>query len=335
MIDFCSQLRPPGSQKTIVFLRKNKVFSKKRLSKITSISASILVPTCLHVALENRRFSDFWRFQEAFKISCFFASIFYRFWLRLGLQHGAILGAKTPQNPKKWLLKIRVELPKSGSGYEPAFEDRSRASWPRFWGGQGSIFEDFWMIFGASWLTLAMFSAALAGGASPPQTPPLLTWFSSFLVRSSANFAKKIQEFAEGTAENPRTCRGQSREKNPYERLQENSNHQSFLLLNSLPYRSPPYSKNLGRRYSPQGGFNPPPNGVGVLDTAHGFCQSFLPSSFRILLLGGSCLPPPKSSPSSLGPTPSAAAICGAGASWRLLGRKNRVPRGIQKLIKF
>ena len=57
--------------------------------------------------------------------------------------------------------------------------------------------------------------------------------------------------------------------------------------------------------------------------------------SFRILLLRGSCLPPPKSSPSSLGPTPSSAAICGAGASWRLLGRKNHVPRGLQKEIKF
>jgi len=86
------------------------------------------------------------------------------------------------------------------------------------------------MIFGTSWLTLAMFSAALAGGASPPQTPPLLTWFSSFLVRSSANFAKKIQELAEDKAENPRTCRGQSREENPYERLQENSNLQAFFF---------------------------------------------------------------------------------------------------------
>ena len=57
-----------------------------------------------------------------------------------------------------------------------------------------------------------MFSAALAGGATPFQTPPLLTWFSSFLVRSSANFAKKIQELAEDKAENPRTCRRQSRE---------------------------------------------------------------------------------------------------------------------------
>ena len=69
------------------------------------------------------------------------------------------------------------------------------------------------MIFRVSWLTLGMFSAALAGGATPPQTPPLLTWFSLFLVRSSANFAKKIQELAEDKAENPRTCRGQSREK--------------------------------------------------------------------------------------------------------------------------
>ena len=69
------------------------------------------------------------------------------------------------------------------------------------------------MIFPASWLTLGMFSPALAGGATPPQTPPLLLWFLLFLVRSSANVAKKIQELAEDKAENPRTCRGQSREK--------------------------------------------------------------------------------------------------------------------------
>ena len=107
----------PWISKKCIFLGKNEVFSKNRLSKITSISASILVPTCLHVGLQNRRFSDFWRFQEAFKISSFFASIFYRFWLHLGLQHGAILGAKTPQNPKKWLQKTIPQLPKNGSGY--------------------------------------------------------------------------------------------------------------------------------------------------------------------------------------------------------------------------
>ena len=87
-IDFCSQLRPTGSQKTEFFLRKNNVFSKKRLSKITSISASILVPTCLHVGLQNRRFSEIMAFQEAFKISSF-----------LGIDFLSILG---PSWPPTW-----------------------------------------------------------------------------------------------------------------------------------------------------------------------------------------------------------------------------------------
>ena len=94
---------------------------------------------------------------------------------------------------------------------------------------------------------------------------------------------------------------------------------------------SSPYSKNFGRRYSPQGGFNPPPYGVGVLNGWSGVSGFFFPDSSSRRF----CLPPPKSSPSSLGPTPSGAAKNGAGASWRLLGRKNRVPRGLQKLIKF
>ena len=73
----------------------------------------------------------------------------------------------------------------------------------------------------------------------------------------------------------------------------------------------------------------------GVLDSTYEVLQILLLISFRILLLRGSCLPPPKSSPRKPRPTPSSAAICGAGASWRLLGPKNRVPRGLQKLIKF
>ena len=115
------------------------------------------------------------------------------------------------------------------------------------------------MIFGASWLTLAMFSAALAGGASPPQTPPLLTWFSSFLVRSSANFAKKIQELAEDKAENPRTCRGQSREKKSVRTPSGKLKSPNFLLLNSLPCRNSPYSKRLGGGTPPQGSKKPNP----------------------------------------------------------------------------
>ena len=93
--------------------------------------------------------------------SCF-ASIFYRFWLRLGLQLGANLGAKTAQNRKNGSEKMVPVLSKSGSGYEPAFQDRSRAFWPRFLGGQGSIFDDFCVIFGTSSLTLGMFSPALS-----------------------------------------------------------------------------------------------------------------------------------------------------------------------------
>ena len=112
------------------------------------------------------------------------------------------------------------------------------------------------MIFGGSWLTLGMFSAALAGGATPPQNPPLLTWFSLFLVRSSANFAKKIQELAANFAENPRTCRGQSREENPYERLQENSNLQAFFFQTPFLIATLPTPKTLGGGTPPQGGFN-------------------------------------------------------------------------------
>ena len=109
------------------------------------------------------------------------------------------------------------------------------------------------MIFEGSWRTLAMFSAALDGGASPLQTPPLLTWFSSFLVRSSANFAKKIQELAEDKAENPRTCRGQSREENPYERLQENSNLQAFFFQTPFLIATLPTPKTLGGGTPPRG----------------------------------------------------------------------------------
>ena len=241
---------------------------------ITSISVSILVPTCFHVGLQSQIFFDFWRFQEAFKISSFFASIFYRFWLRLGLQLGAILGAKTAQNRKNGSKKRVPQLPKSGSGYEPAFEDRSRASWPRFLGGQGSIFDDFWMIFRTCWLTLGMFSAA----------PDL-----------DLVFVVLGQVFSQLFQENLRTCRGQSRESKNLPRTKPRTNSvqtptrniiaQNFVLLNSFPYRKPPYSKNVGRRYSPQGGFNPPPNwGRRVRPVHAGLLQTFRISSLTHFL---------------------------------------------------
>ena len=68
LIDVCSQLRPTETQKGMFFLMKYIAFSKRRLSKITSISDSILMPTCLHVGFQNRRFSEIMAFQEASKI---------------------------------------------------------------------------------------------------------------------------------------------------------------------------------------------------------------------------------------------------------------------------
>ena len=152
--------------------------------------------------------------------------------------------------------------------------------------------------------------------------------------------------FSQLCQENPRTCRGQSRESKNLPRTKPRrkslrtpsgklKSFQALFFQTPFLIATLPTPKTLGGGTPPRGASIRRPSRVGVLDTAHGFCQSFLPSSFRILLLRGSCLPPPKSSPSRLGPTPSAAAICGAGASWRLLGRKNRVPRGLQKLIKF
>jgi len=115
LIDDCFQLRPTGSQKTLFFLKEKHDFSKNRLSKLTSIFDPILMPTCLHVGLPNRRFFKKFGFQEAFKILSFLASIFHRFWVRLGLQHGALLEAKMAQNSKKWHSKFSMLLPKSGS----------------------------------------------------------------------------------------------------------------------------------------------------------------------------------------------------------------------------
>ena len=160
-----------------------------------------------------------------------------------------------------------------------------------------------------------MFSAALAGGATPPQTPPLLTWFSLFLVRSSANFAKKIQELAEDKAENPRTCRGQSREENPYERLQVNSNLQAFFFQAPFLIATLPTPKTLGGGTPPRGASIRRPTGSACGTRTRGLRilpPILLPDSSSRRFL----FPPPKSSPSSLGPTPSAAAKNGAGASW-------------------
>ena len=49
LIDFYSPLRLPEPSKSLFFLWKNKVFSKKRFSKLASIFDAILVPTWLNI----------------------------------------------------------------------------------------------------------------------------------------------------------------------------------------------------------------------------------------------------------------------------------------------
>ena len=192
------------------------------------------------LASQIKDFSNFWGSKRHSKFDLFSDRFFIDF--------GSVLASNLGPTWGPGRLKIGKMAPKI---WEGAPQERfwiQTCVWRPFKSLLASMFYDFWMIFRTSWLTLGMFSAALAGGATPFQTHPLLTWFSLFLVRSSANFAKKIQELAEDKAENPRTCRGQSREQNPYRRLQENSN------LKALFFLTPPYSKNYGRRYSPPGG---------------------------------------------------------------------------------
>ena len=140
----------------------------------------------------------------------------HRFWYSFFIVFGSLLasnlGAKMAQHPKKRAPKTFPQHPKSASGYESLFKTIQELFDFDVWGVRPRFSMIFWMIFRSF---LAYFGHVFACSFLP--------WFSVFLVRSSANFAKKIQELAEDKAENPRTCRGQCREKkNPYGRLQQN-----------------------------------------------------------------------------------------------------------------
>ena len=114
-----------------------------------------------------------------------------------------------------------------------------------------------------------VFGCSCCGAYAPPD-PAILTWFSLFLVRSSANFAKKIQELAEDKAENPRTCRGQSREQNPYERLQENSNPSKLCSSKLLSLSQPSLLQKLWAAVlPPRGASIRRPTGNGVWNGEH------------------------------------------------------------------
>ena len=123
-------------------------------------------------------------------------------------------------------------------------------------------------------------------------------------------------------AENPRTCRGQSREEKSVRTASGKlRSFKAFFIQTPFLIATLRTPKTLGGGTPPRGASIRRPSRVGVWDRNS---SSIYRSLFPLFI-----------SPGSPGLTPSAAAICGAGASWRVLGRKNRVPRGLQKLIKF
>ena len=61
---FSSFFGSPGSQKTLFFLMKNKVFQGNRITKLTSNFNPILLPIWLHFGSQNRPKADKKRIQE-------------------------------------------------------------------------------------------------------------------------------------------------------------------------------------------------------------------------------------------------------------------------------
>ena len=128
-------------------------------------------------------------------------SKFHLFWHRFFIDFGSVLASNMGPSWEPRRLKIEKMAPKKRSRCTPRAVLNTNLLLKTFqeptcldFGGvrtRSSVI--FWVICWVSWLT-----------------------------KSSTNLAKKIQELAEDKAENPRTCRGQSREQNPYERLQEN-----------------------------------------------------------------------------------------------------------------
>ena len=120
---------------------------------------------------------------------------------------------------------------------------------------------------------------------------------------------------AEDKAENPRTCRGQSREENPYERLQENSNLQAFFFQTPFLIARVQTPKTLGGGTPPRGASIRRPSRVGVLDK---YTRSSYPPSgffFSEVLVFPLLNPPPVAS-GRLPPLRRSAALARLGASW-------------------
>ena len=147
-IDFYLQLRSPEPSKSLFFLRKNKVFSKNRSSKLASIfvrfwcqHASILPPKIHQNPSKNR-------FQDASFFRSIFASIFLRFCFDLGGQLGAMLATfslKTwrLRTSRGWFMLGLSSFSVFGASWPPL-----GALWARFGRVRASILE----VFGAHFL---------------------------------------------------------------------------------------------------------------------------------------------------------------------------------------
>ncbi len=97
-------------------------------------------------------------------------SKFHLFLHRFFIDFGSVLASNMGPSWEPRRLKIRKNGSKilGGSSPRAALDTNLLLKTVQeplgldFGGGQGSIFDDFWMIFGTSWLTLGMFSAALS-----------------------------------------------------------------------------------------------------------------------------------------------------------------------------
>ena len=144
-------------------------------------------------------------------------------------QLGPNLAPKMAQNPKKWAQKTLGVLPEQGSVNDLAFELRLGPFSPRFWTVLGSIWEalgSIWGGFAWKFRVTSLASACLRPLSKSPQRLP----------RTKPRTAEK-------RAENkalPTTT--------------EPVRLHSAVLLNLPPIHKAPDSKNVRRRYSPQGG---------------------------------------------------------------------------------
>jgi hypothetical protein len=120
---FWSQLPPPEPSKTFIFLRKNEVFSKNHLLKITSFKVRFCKPTCLNFGSQNPSKSSKNRSPRGIEKLINFGfevwSICDRFWLPLVNQDGPKLNQKPnkkgcEKTSNKWSTSEgRLESPKN------------------------------------------------------------------------------------------------------------------------------------------------------------------------------------------------------------------------------